>query len=104
MTKKINLILIILMALGIVNVDVNSPAAEAGETGGCDHFDRWTWIEDHAYSGWGLAGIQERAGLLGGKYVIDSTPGRGSRVWVSVPLVARATEEYDHVQDQVVAG
>ncbi len=35
---------------------------------------------------WGLLGIQERAGLLGGHARFDSTPGAGTRVEVRIPL------------------
>ena len=42
------------------------------------------------HQGWGLAGIQERAALLGGTLQIDSAPGRGTRLTVRIPLV---TEE-----------
>ncbi len=38
------------------------------------------------HQGWGLAGIQERAALLGGTLQIDSTPGRGTRLTVRIPL------------------
>ena len=34
----------------------------------------------------GLIGMQERARLLGGMLVIDSTPGRGTKVLVNVPI------------------
>lgn len=37
-------------------------------------------------SGWGLLGIQERARLLGGRCEIESTPGQGTTVRVSIPL------------------
>ncbi len=36
--------------------------------------------------GLGLLGIRERAGQAGGKYQIDSKPGRGTTIWVEVPL------------------
>src|SRR5262249_26987856 len=36
--------------------------------------------------GLGLTGMRERAAALGGHLTIDSTPGRGSRVVVAVPL------------------
>ncbi len=49
-------------------------------------------------SGWGLLGIQERTSLLGGSYAIDSTPGAGTTIWVTVPLIAQEREE-THVQD-----
>lgn len=45
--------------------------------------------------GWGLLGIQERAALLGGQYAIESEPGRGTQVWVSVPLTAQGQENGD---------
>jgi signal transduction histidine kinase len=35
---------------------------------------------------WGLLGIQERAELLGGTVKFDSSPGRGTRVEIRVPL------------------
>jgi signal transduction histidine kinase len=45
--------------------------------------------------GWGLLGIQERVALLGGQYAIDSAPGQGTRVWVTVPLPNDVTERID---------
>jgi signal transduction histidine kinase len=40
------------------------------------------------HQGWGLAGIQERAALVGGTFDIDSAPGRGTRLTVHIPLRA----------------
>ena len=37
----------------------------------------------------GLEGIRERARLLGGRSVIDSTPGKGTRIVVDLPIVLR---------------
>ena len=37
----------------------------------------------------GLEGIRERARLLGGKSKIDSTPGKGTRIVVDLPIVLR---------------
>ena len=37
----------------------------------------------------GLEGIRERARLLGGRSVIDSTPGKGTRIIVDLPIVLR---------------
>lgn len=42
--------------------------------------------------GWGLLGMQERASLLGGQCLIDSTPGGGTRVWTTAPLPAPMME------------
>jgi signal transduction histidine kinase len=36
----------------------------------------------------GLAGMQERAALLGGRLEVSSTPGAGSRVTAIVPITA----------------
>ncbi|MBI3914160.1 MAG: GAF domain-containing sensor histidine kinase [Chloroflexi bacterium] len=35
---------------------------------------------------WGLLGVQERVGLVGGKFKIDSAPGKGTRVIVEIPV------------------
>lgn len=37
---------------------------------------------------WGLVGIQERVSLVGGKATLLSTPGRGTRLEITVPLSA----------------
>jgi signal transduction histidine kinase len=39
-----------------------------------------------AEDGLGLIGMHERARLLGGNLVIDSEPGRGTRVIAEVPV------------------
>jgi signal transduction histidine kinase len=44
----------------------------------------------------GLLGIQERAELLGGEALVDSAPGRGTRIVVSLP---DAAAELEHAQD-----
>lgn len=38
--------------------------------------------------GWGLMGMQERVSLCGGELAIDSAPGRGTRVRLSIPVPA----------------
>jgi signal transduction histidine kinase len=39
-------------------------------------------------AGWGLLGIEERANLLGGQAVVESSPGAGTQVGVTVPIPA----------------
>jgi signal transduction histidine kinase len=50
---------------------------------------------DHAMAaagrGEGLPGMRERASLLGGEFAITSTPGAGTRVAVTIPLLADET-------------
>ncbi|MEM7552641.1 MAG: sensor histidine kinase [Cyanobacteria bacterium P01_A01_bin.84] len=41
---------------------------------------------DKPNSGYGLKGIQERVQMLGGKIKIDSTPGKGTQIKVTIPL------------------
>jgi signal transduction histidine kinase len=50
--------------------------------------------------GWGLLGIQERSLLLGGHYAIDSAPGRGTRIRVSIPLIVETKD----VKNTIAAG
>jgi signal transduction histidine kinase len=49
-------------------------------------FDVAKALEPGARRAWGLLGIQERATLAGGSLIIDSTPGKGSVIVVSVPI------------------
>ncbi len=44
-------------------------------------------------TGFGLAGIRERARLLGGKYRIESRPSQGTRIVVELPLAEREEGE-----------
>lgn len=44
--------------------------------------------------GWGLLGIQERAALLHGKLTIDSAPGHGTRLSVTLPLPEEAHDSH----------
>ena len=53
-----------------------------------------------AYTGWGLLGIRERTLLLGGQYEIDSAPGRGTQVYICIPL----RMELNNVENTVVTG
>ncbi len=64
-------------------------------------FDPDRVLQTDKTSGWGLLGIQERARLLGGRCELDSAPGNGTRVRVTVPL-ERELENVD--QDQAIAG
>lgn len=43
-------------------------------------------LETDRQAGWGLVGIRERALLLGGESHIDTAPGAGTRLQVTVPL------------------
>jgi len=45
-------------------------------------------------------GIQERSSLLGGQYAIDSAPGRGTRICVSIPLIVETKD----VKNTIAAG
>lgn len=50
-------------------------------------FDAARWREHAACAGRaGLAGMSERVQLLGGSFQVDSTPGRGTRICVTLPL------------------
>lgn len=51
-------------------------------------------------SGWGLLGIRERTRLIGGVCTIQSTPGQGSRIRVTIPL----EKEMVDVEDTALVG
>ncbi len=63
-------------------------------------FDLENTLRNQRRAGWGLLGIQERALLLGGRCEINSRPGRGTQVRVTVPLTAEVRD----VEDKTVVG
>jgi two-component system sensor histidine kinase DegS len=63
-------------------------------------FDVEKTLRNQRRAGWGLLGIQERALLLGGRYEINSKPGRGTLIRVTVPLAT----EVRGVEDKTAVG
>ncbi len=63
-------------------------------------FDLEKRLGEGKRAGWGLLGIRERVSLLGGSYKIDSKPGEGTCMRVTIPLSMEAKD----VADQTVAG
>jgi signal transduction histidine kinase len=57
-------------------------------------FDQEMFLNEHKPT-WGLLGMQERAALLGGEFSLDSQPGQGTRVKVSIPCHMGLTELED---------
>ena len=62
---------------------------------GCGFNPQDVLQENGANLGWGLRGIAERTLLLGGQYRIDSTPGQGTHIQVSIPLVMELKDGKD---------
>jgi signal transduction histidine kinase len=58
-------------------------------------FDLDKTLRGDRRAGWGLLGIQERALLLGGQCEIDSRPGRGTHIRVTIPLMAEVQDAED---------
>jgi len=83
-----------------VRLEVGSGVATLAVEDNGRGFDAQEALGDEEPAGWGLLGIQERASLLGGECVVDSVPGRGTRVQVTVPVQVEA----DDVQDTAAAG
>src|SRR6185295_18803451 len=55
-------------------------------------------------AGWGLFSIRERLTLLGGRFDIDSSPGRGARFRLFAPLGAQDTSSPQDPQSPAVTG
>jgi signal transduction histidine kinase len=51
---------------------------------------------------WGLVGMEERAALLGGQFILDTKPGRGTRIEVFIPYPLNVEEAEN--EDKPVAG
>jgi signal transduction histidine kinase len=56
---------------------------------------------DNKLVGWGLMGIRERTLLLGGKYIVESAPGEGTVIHVSVPFIMETQQD---VKDSITIG
>ena len=57
-------------------------------------------------SSWGLLGMRERASLLGGDFQLESAPGRGTLVRVTIPYQNHSNEGEAEKRDEdpVAAG
>ncbi len=64
---------------------------------GCGFEPQAVLREDAESTAWGLLGIAERTKLLGGQYQINSAPGQGTLIWVTVPLVVERKDAKDTV-------
>jgi signal transduction histidine kinase len=85
----------------IVKLEIQSSQIDMGIQDDGSGFDPNKALHtDSSPSGWGLLGIQERASLLGGRYEIESGPGKGTCIHVQVPILG----ETDDVQDTTAAG
>lgn len=49
-------------------------------------FDLVDGTEDGAHGNFGLLGIRERVSLIGGTFNVESTPGKGTTLYVRVPV------------------
>lgn len=80
----------------LTNVAAHAQATEV-RLSLCDHEDRVELeVEDNGRgfepareSGLGLLGMRERVNILGGIFRLTSTPGTGTKVWISVPWEVR---------------
>lgn len=52
-------------------------------------------ISPDSTRGLGLMSMQERVELLGGQMEIDSSPGRGTQIYISLPLVPASSEDFE---------
>lgn len=70
----------------IVNLDFADPIELRIEDNGIGMTPNQIHRRAARHQGWGLAGIQERAALVGGDLHIDSAPGCGTRLTIHLPL------------------
>jgi signal transduction histidine kinase len=49
-------------------------------------------FDTHHEKGMGLLGIQERVSYLNGRFVVDSAPGRGTVLKITLPLASAPAE------------
>jgi signal transduction histidine kinase len=54
---------------------------------GCGFDADMLWITDDSGKGLGLRGIQERAGILGGTFDLQTAPEHGTIITIAVPLL-----------------
>lgn len=56
-------------------------------------------MSDKVHQSWGLLGMQERASLLGGQVRVDSQPGAGTTVMITIPYQSHLERAEDEVLD-----
>jgi signal transduction histidine kinase len=69
-----------------VSLEAGQSLLEVGVQDNGRGFDPETVVHDDTGRGVGLVSMRERAELLGGKLSIESGPGLGCRVLLSIPL------------------
>ena len=62
-------------------------------------FDIDQVMSDKIHQSWGLLGMQERASLLGGQVRIESQPGIGTRVMITIPYQPQIEDADSEVPD-----
>jgi signal transduction histidine kinase len=62
-------------------------------------FDINTVMSDTVHKSWGLLGMQERASLLGGQVRVNSRPGTGTMVTITIPYQTALDLEEDEAPD-----
>ncbi len=50
-------------------------------------FDTETDPGDHEHRGWGLVNMNERANRIGGELILETNPGKGTRISIQIPRV-----------------
>ncbi len=71
---------------------------------GCG-FQKPVHLREFALRGhYGLIGLRERIEHLGGSFALDSAPGRGTRVAVSLPTIPPSQTTHQAVSTQIAAG
>ncbi len=62
-------------------------------------FDINKVMSDNVHRSWGLMGMQERASLLGGKVTVDSRPGAGTAVMITIPYQSASNNDENEAPD-----
>jgi signal transduction histidine kinase len=86
----------VVVTLGFAPAEVNLTVEDNGRG-----FDpEQTLQRNGRNTGWGLLGMRERASLIGGQAVVESSPGQGARIRVTVPT----SRELLRVKDSLAIG
>ena len=72
----------------LIRVRKSETSVEIGVSDDGKGFDLWNYRMNSDRNGFGLKGIEERVRLFNGEFNVESSPGKGTKIRISIPIEA----------------